>query len=88
MEEIISKSEEPHYDDISFIRLDTSTNVLGVSDDEGDVRLYNLDLQCSELLDQGHSNIVNSLEFAHTEQGYCCITGGFDCKLIQWRVED
>ena len=37
--------------------------MLGVGDDEGDIRLYNLNLECTELLDQGHNNIVNAVEF-------------------------
>lgn len=73
---------------MSFIRVDQQEGTLGVSDDEGDVRLYNYDLECTGLLDQGHNNIVNTIEFVNTEQGKLCITGGFDCRLIQWKVNE
>ncbi len=52
------------------------------------MRLYNYDLECTGLLDQGHNNIVNTIEFVNTEQGKLCITGGFDCRLIQWKVNE
>lgn len=62
--------------------------MLGVGDDEGDLRLYNSDLECTGLLDQGHSNIINAIEYVNTEQGLLCISGGYDCKLIHWKVEE
>jgi WD40 repeat protein len=62
--------------------------VLAAADHEGDVRLYNLALECTELLDQGHNNIVNAVEFVSNEQGKLCISGGFDCKLLHWKIDE
>ena len=41
---VFRQSEEEHFDDVSSIKLDVGEGIVGVSDDEGDVRLYNFDL--------------------------------------------
>jgi WD40 repeat protein len=39
------------------------------------------------LLDQGHLNIVNTIEFVKTEKENLCLTAGYDSKLIHWDVQ-
>lgn len=40
------------------------------------------------LLDQGHRNIVNTIEFMNGDKGRICLTGGFDSKIIHWNSEN
>lgn len=71
-----------------MIKVEPTHNILAAGDDEGDARLYNYDLECVELFDQGHLNIVNTISFLKTEKEHLCLTGGFDSKLIHWNVDD
>lgn len=71
---------------MSCIKVSPIDGVVGAADDEGDARLYNYDLECVELLDQGHTNIVNSIEYVQTDKGNLCLTGGFDSRLLHWRM--
>lgn len=41
-------------------------------------------------MDQTHTNICNSVEFMFPEKSSrpLMLSGGFDCRLIEWNVED
>ena len=86
VDQLKNRSEGEHFDDLSYIKVNPIDGVVGAADDEGDTRLYNYDLECVELLDQGHSNIVNAIEYVPNEKGTLCITGGFDSRLLHWRL--
>jgi WD40 repeat protein len=87
VEEVNKKNEDAHFDELSVIKVDPNQCIVAAGDDEGDARLYNYDLECVELLDQGHLNIVNTIEFIKTEKENLCLTAGYDSKIVYWDVQ-
>lgn len=89
IEDLFSKTQKPHEDEINHLAFSNKYNILSAADDAGDVYVYSSpELKLEKKLEQQHLNICYASDFIEPSKakGPVIVSSGFDCRINIWNV--